>query len=213
MFYSVNCLTGAWQNLGECFADKNLRLPGTAPTLIAATELTSTYLNNAMMLALFDATYGGLLPTFPGSTASYPVSFNRIGDILNYAKSYLPLVSTSSTSILRHDEQYHVLGDPSLGVWTREPNPLHVRARLTPRALEVELDPLPRACIVTIWLGSKMVRRLTPPSPRFTIALPTQPPPLPMPRQVAVCPWAPRFRFAETHVPIRVPAPVPVAVS
>jgi hypothetical protein len=205
MFYSVNCLTGAWQSVAECFADKSLRLPGTAPTLIASTEVSSTYLNNAMMLALFDATYGGLLPTVPGSTVSYPVRFNRIGDILNYAKSYLPLVSTSSASILSHDEKYHVVGDPSLGVWTNEPRPLHIGARLTPRALEVELNPLPSGCVVTVWLGRQMLKRLTPSSSRFAIPLPAQPlPPRPQPREVVVCACAPGFHFAETHVPIRV---------
>ena len=42
MFYSVNCLTGQWQGpAAECFAERNLRLPGTAPTLIASTELST----------------------------------------------------------------------------------------------------------------------------------------------------------------------------
>lgn len=219
MFYSVNCLTGAFQSTTttECFAEKNLRLPGTAPTLIAATELSNTMLNNAMMLGLFDATYGGLLATFPGTTVSYPVRFNRIGDMLNYARAYLPLAWTGSQSaILGHNEMYHVLGDPSLEVWAQEPRALHISARLTKTAIEVQLNPLASNCVVTIWMGEHLLKRITPSSSRFAIPIPTWPvTPRPIPRALSICAFAPGYHFAETRItiPVVTPAhaePVPV---
>lgn len=217
LFYSVNCLTGAFQTTTttECFAEKNLRLPGTAPTLIASTELSNTVLNNAMMLSLFDATYGGLLPTFPGSTVSYPVRFNRMGDMLNYARCYLPLVWTGSTSaILGHNEMYHVLGDPSLEVWADEPRSLRIAAKLTQRALEIELRPLAPNCVVTIYLGDQLLKRITPASSRFAIPIPTEPlPPRPLPRALSICAWAPGFHFAEARVMIPIVSPLPVGVA
>lgn len=216
IFYSVNCLTGSFHGTtsGECFAEKNLRLPGTAPTIIAATEPSGTWLNNAMMLALFDGTYGGLLPTFPGTTTSYPVRANRIGDLLNYARTYLP-VALPGTDVRSHCEMYHVLGDPSLEVWAHEPNPLHISTRAGRGMLHVTLNPLPPDCVLTIWLGGTFVTRFTPASAHVSLPLPPgplKPPPFGRPRLLAICAWAPGFRFAETHVALppvstRLPAP------
>ncbi|MHC4181168.1 MAG: C25 family cysteine peptidase, partial [Planctomycetota bacterium] len=88
-FYSLNCSTGTFDlvpHTEECFAEKILKLGATAPSLIAPTRVSNTFLNNDMMKALFDAMWGGMLPSFPGSTASYAVRHNRFGDILAYAK-------------------------------------------------------------------------------------------------------------------------------
>lgn len=222
IFYSLNCLTGEWDATitDECFAEKVLRLPGTAPSLIASTELSNTILNNAQMLALFDSMYGGLLPTFPGSTASYPIRFNRLGDIHNYSRSYLPLISSDTLTIRSHFEMYHVLGDPSIEVWAREPRSLKIKARITLRGLEVELSESPKDCVVTIWLQEKLLKRISPASQRFVVpssALPTPLPPIPASRVITISAWAPSYLYAEARVQIlpvirpRVVGSVPVA--
>ena len=214
IFYSLNCLTGAWDRTTtmECFAEKNLTMPGSAPTLIAATELSGTFLNNDMMLALFDATYGGLLPTFPATTTSYPIRCNRIGDILNYSRFYLRTTSSSVNAVRDHCEIYHVLGDPSLEVWAREPQPLTVKAKVVSSRLNIELSALPPDCVVTIWHDNQLLVRKTPTNANFAIPLPQLPAPHPEMRKskLVISAWAPGFRYAETFVTIPLPVPVPV---
>lgn len=220
LFFSLNCLTGAFDvGRAECFAEKNLRVPGTAPTLIASTELSSTLGNNALMLGLFDALYGGLIPTFPGTTVSYPIRFNRFGDILNYARSYLPVAFDPAANrrlILGSWEMYHVLGDPSLEVWAAEPRALRVSARRLGRTLQVDLSTAAPNCVVTVWLGDRLLKRLTPSGTHVVIPLPLaiRPPPLPPFQFLSVCCWAPGFRFAEARVPLRqLPAHTEVVTS
>ena len=118
IFYSINCLTGQFDvNPIESFAEKNLRMEGTAPSLIAASRVSSSSLNNDLEKALFDATFGGLIPTFPSGTASYPITFNRLGDMLNYSKSYLPISASGSLQYIKdHFEIYHVIGDPTIEI-------------------------------------------------------------------------------------------------
>jgi hypothetical protein len=209
IFYSVNCLTGAWDvtTSMQCFGEMNLAMPGAAPTLIAATEVSNTFLNNDMMMALFDATYGGLLPTFPGETASYPIRFNRIGDILNYSRWYLRTASSSVTGVRDHCEIYHILGDPSLEMWAHAPQPLRVKAHVSRTGLAIELTPLPPDCVVTITQNNRLLLQKTPPSARFTIPLASLSAPLPphgSRQKVTVSAWAPGCHYAEAFVSVPV---------
>ena len=87
---------------------------------------------------------------------------------------------------------------------------LHVSARIARRTLVVEVDPLPADCVVTLWLGTTMVKRLAPTSARFTIPIPTTPTPHPIARVLVVCAWAPGYHFAETRVSLSAMMPVMV---
>lgn len=222
MFYSVNCVTGSFQSstTAESFGEKILRLPGTAPTLVAATENSSTWHNNAMILGLYDAMYGGLLPTFPGTTLSYPVRFNRFGDIFNYSRAYLATVHAGDMGgVLANHEMYHVLGDPSIEVWGGEPKPLRVRARWQPLGIQppksvlVELSTAAPDCVLTLWVGDTLVKRLTPTGTRIVVpltGLPVPVVPMPIRRVLTVCAWAPGFHYAEAKLslPLRVLEPM-----
>jgi hypothetical protein len=207
MFYSINCLTGAWPETTrtECFAEKALRLRGAAPSVIAATEVSNTWLNNYLIKALFDAMYGGLIPTFPGTTVSYPVRFNRLGDVLNYAKSYLPAVASGS-EVKDHLEIYHVLGDPTLELWRDVPHTLELEARLSARTLNIRLSECPAGAVITLWAGAQLLKRIQPRSTR--VAVPTRllwpvlPTRAPRPESVDIACWAPGCRFVETRVPL-----------
>ena len=82
---------------------------------IVAINAVKGITNNMEGKALFDGMWPGVLPTFPGSTAAYGVRNNRLGDLLNYAKSYLPIAGSGSTRYIKdHFEIYHVVGDPTL---------------------------------------------------------------------------------------------------
>jgi len=124
IFFSVNCLTGMFDlaSQRECFAEKLLRIQRGAPSLIAATRVSGTWRNDAMMKALFDALWPGVLPSYPGPGSPSQVESGRLGDILNYAKLYLLLASSGDPEGIKdHFEIYHVIGDPAIKVWTKAP--------------------------------------------------------------------------------------------
>jgi hypothetical protein len=209
LFYSLNCLTGAFDKtpvaMPECFAEKILRMPGTAPTLVASTELSNTWLNNSMMLGMFDAIYNGMLPTFPGTTASYPIRFNRFGDIVNYARSFVRTTSTDTRSVLGNHEMYHVVGDPSLEVWGYAPRPFSVAAKRVGTNIQVTLSTAAPDCVVTVWYAGNQIMRLTPSGttvsfPAPPVVLPVPPKPMPILPFITIAAWAPGYRYAETKV-------------
>jgi hypothetical protein len=209
IFYSINCLTGQFdQNLKESFAEKNLRMDGAAPSLIAASRVSSSTLNNDLEKGLFDATFGGVIPTFPSGTASYPLTFNRLGDVLNYAKSYLPISASGSPEYIKDQfEIYHVIGDPTIELWTAAPRSVSVKAALKiaffkRNVLDILLSECPKGCILTIWADEQMVRRLEPSSTHVAISmdnlhLPAGTTPT---RALYVCFHAPGCRYSEVLV-------------
>lgn len=205
LFFSINCLTGQFDaGVAESFAEKNLRMAGTAPSLVAATRVSHTWLNNYLIKALFDALFGGMIQTFPAGTASYPIKWNRLGDILNYAKSYLPTVSSDTDYIKDHFEIYHVVGDPTLEVWNEEPQSMKVRAVLRQNMLDIQLSSCPKGSVMTLWYGAKMLKRMEPSSTHITLSLKGIIPPVPLPGLVKqplyVCVWAPGYRYREIRV-------------
>ena len=209
LFYSINCLTGQYDVAApnESFAEKNLLQDGTAPSLVAATRVSHTWLNNDLIKALYDAMFGGVIATFPGGNASYAVKFNRLGDMLNYAKSYLPITTSGSAAYLKdHLEIYHVIGDPTLEIWKEAPQALRLEAKITNLALAIRLSSCPNGCVLTIWYGDQLLRRLEPSSTQITISLkgivPLPLPPLPPKWPVYVCCWAPGHRYAEVKVKV-----------
>ncbi|MBN1372706.1 MAG: hypothetical protein JW987_12265 [Anaerolineaceae bacterium] len=223
IYYSINCETGGLDYPApiECFAEKNLRMKGTASSLIAATRDSGTYLNNDLVMAIFDATFGGVLPTFPGGNASYPVRNNRLGDILNYGKFYLPVANTDIRSVRDHFEIYHVIGDPTLELWTHMPLRVAMNVKIVRKNLDIQfLLGCPSGAVVTIWYGARMLKRLEPTSNHITIPLTNLVPfPLPKPsptlKVLQVCFWAPGYQYTEVKLiiptlspPIIPPVPV-----
>lgn len=208
IFYSINCLTGQFDaNPRESFAEKNLRMGGAAPTLVAATRVSHSWLNNDLEKGLFDATFGGVIPTFPSGTASYPIAFNRLGDMLNYAKYYLPIGASGSPEFIKdHFEIYHVIGDPTIELWTAAPRLVSVKAGLKTdlkrKVLDIVLSECPKDCTLTIWADEQLARRLEPSSTHIVIsvdALNPSPGATP-PKAVFVCFHAPGCRYSEVMV-------------
>ncbi|MBX3014932.1 MAG: hypothetical protein KF832_25650 [Caldilineaceae bacterium] len=148
--YSVNCASGLFDNEtnggnvnGVYWAEKLLRHDnGGAVGIIGDTRNSPTWANSALSRGLFDATWPGVVPE-GGAT-----SIRRLGDILNYGKSYLAgqvgvaqtAGSVSQTSANDDIILYHVYGDPTMQMWTS--NPWFIRL---PKLYEiVKFDP-------TIW--------------------------------------------------------------
>jgi hypothetical protein len=213
LFYSVNCQTGHWDMTApqECFAETNLRHAGMAPSLIAATRDSGTYRNNEMMKAFFDASWPGVLAAFPsGTTASYPIRANRLGDILNYGKLYLPVMFSSDPAGIRdHYEIYHVVGDPTLELWKAAPKDVKLtvgrRTALGKTTISVSLDTCPAGSVITVWMRGKLLKRIPMSSTHATFTLPG---PMLPPWEVlaSICFWAPGHRFQA--VPVRSLGPI-----
>ncbi len=211
VFYSINCSTGQFDlQATVAFGEQLLRRRGCAPSLIAATRLSHTWQNDDLMKALFDAMWPGVLPTFPGTTASYGVKNNRLGDILNYAKAYLPIKHTSNYSVKDHFEIYHVVGDPTLELWEDQPVAITMWAFQRGSYLFIQLSACPRDAVITIWHQGVLARRIKPTS--RTIRVPIPVPIRNLPTRLDVCFKAPGYRFDQVRVNVLpfFPWPLPV---
>jgi len=217
IFYSVNCNSG-WFDLQdgtESFAEMILRIDAGAPSLIACTRGLNTWLNNYLMKALFDAMWGNILLSFPANVR-YPVRNNRLGDILNYGKTYLPLqvgeyevvhytthdplkpdvISTSS--VKDNIEISHVIGDPTLEIWKEAPKSISISAILWKSQIYIKLSLCPADAVITIWDGDRLIKRTEPLSTILTISLRgISGPVLPVRKSIKVCFWAPGYRFVQ----------------
>ncbi|WP_440955665.1 C25 family cysteine peptidase [Methanosarcina sp. Mfa9] len=205
IFYSINCVTGQFDLTGptECFAEKILKMKGGSPSLIAATRDSGTWRNDSLIKALFDAMWAGLLPTFPGSTSSYPVKYNRLGDIMNYAKSYLPIAHTGENAGIKdHFEIYHVIGDPTIELWSAEPLPAGLKAKIMMNNLYISLSSCPKGGVVTVWYEDKVIKRIEPSSKYIKIPLKeiVLRPISGRRNIISVCFHAPGHRFRQVHV-------------
>jgi hypothetical protein len=138
--YSVNCASGLWDNEtrnpandyytystnagGTYWAEAILRQNGGAVGVIGDTRNSPTWANSALARGLFDATWQNLLPAYGPN-----VSQRRLGDILNHAKLYMlgqvgvaqTAGSVSSNEANTNNVLYHVIGDPTLTMWTHDP--------------------------------------------------------------------------------------------
>ncbi|MHC5012411.1 MAG: C25 family cysteine peptidase [Planctomycetota bacterium] len=220
ILYSVNCQTGRYDLTAptECFAEAILAKNGGAPSLLAATENSGTWRNDSLMKAMYDAMYPGVLPTFPGSTCAYPVKNNRLGDILNYGMSYLPIAHSGDTGGIKdHTEIYHVIGDPTLELWGQAPLRMRMRAVLTRLTLKIRFSDCPSGGYLSIWAGNRLLKGMHPQSTQVTIplkglALSRFWKSIPyFRRYLTVCFSKPGYRFARVRVrlPVYKRKPVP----
>ncbi len=148
--FSINCASGVFDNetvdlaanigtgpynIGVStvnWAEAFLRKSDGALAIIGDTRQSSTVDNNHLTLGMFDAVFPGLLSGYGTST-----SIRRLGDILNYAKTYISDVASGSAANshpldtsgsrpgvggLRQELNiYNLLGDPSLKLRVNPP--------------------------------------------------------------------------------------------
>jgi len=130
--FSINCSSGLFDNEvfpdegatvgGVYFAERLLRnANGGAVGVIGDTRVSPSWANSALTRGLFDAIWPSVVPSFGSNTPK-----RRLGDILNHAKLYL--ATQIGTTFIGYSELlnelllYHVLGDPTLEIWTKDPN-------------------------------------------------------------------------------------------
>lgn len=137
--FSVNCASGLFDNEtaggvygttagGVYWAERALRkADGGAIGVIGDTRNSPTWANNALTRGFFDAVWPNTIPAHGGNT-----SHKRLGDILNWGKVYLATqvgVAQTAGSVSVNDMGYeyhiwHVIGDPTLEMWTSNPHRL-----------------------------------------------------------------------------------------
>ncbi|MGL4648749.1 MAG: C25 family cysteine peptidase, partial [Caldilineaceae bacterium] len=138
--YSINCASGLWDNEtrnpandyytyntntgGAYWAEALLRQNGGAVGVIGDTRNSPTWANSALARGLIDATWHNMLPGYGSSTTQ-----RRLGDILNHGKLYMlsqvgvaqTAGSVSLNEANTNNTLYHVIGDPTLTMWTYDP--------------------------------------------------------------------------------------------
>jgi uncharacterized protein YjdB len=132
--FSINCSSGIFDDEanpgaegtvpnGIYFAERMLREEHGAVGIIGDTRVSPSWPNTALAKGLFDAIWPDTLPNFGGNT-----SIRRLGDILNHAKLYLLTQAggdgpdgLSYANMYDMMYLYHVIGDPTLEIWTHDP--------------------------------------------------------------------------------------------
>lgn len=134
--FSVNCASGLFDNEtangdygtttdAEYFAERLLRNPnGGAVGMLGDTRDSPTWANSALTRGFFDAVWPNTVADFGDNTRH-----RRLGDILNHGKLYLiTQIGVAGTTeaptewnVTSELYMWHVLGDPTLEMWTRRP--------------------------------------------------------------------------------------------
>jgi len=125
---SINCLTGmmdhetandtSWGS-AESFSERFLtREGGGAVGVIGATRVSYSGYNDYFFRGMIDAVF----PTHDPGTGNSSGLF-RMGDVLNYGKYYM--ANTWGDWVLEF-ELFHYFGDPTMEIWTSEPDQLNV---------------------------------------------------------------------------------------
>ncbi|MFN8492414.1 MAG: C25 family cysteine peptidase [Caldilineaceae bacterium] len=174
--YSVNCASGIFDNetnggangtttTGVYWAEQLIRQRAGAVGVIGDTRNSPTWANSALTRGLFDATWPDVLPADGGST-----SIKRLGDILNYGKEYLVSqvgVAQTAGSVTSDDADtdvilYHVFGDPTLEMWTKNPHRLTLPGYFTytiPFTRTIDIRYPINGAVVTALQGGNPVAR------------------------------------------------------
>lgn len=109
------------------FSERLLRY-GTAGTkgavgVFAATRISYSWHNDALIKGFVDSLYPGFL-TYSGAS---PGASKKTGSILSYGKYYYASVyGTADAYAITTLELYHYFGDPTMRIWTSEPDTMTV---------------------------------------------------------------------------------------
>jgi hypothetical protein len=129
--YSIDCKSAYWDTetddageTGESLMEQLLTGPAGMVGGIGANRNTPSRPNSALLRGLIDATWPGMAAEFGGA-----VPVRRLGDILNHGKLYLatqvglalPGRDVTEQNYIDEVILYHVLGDPTLEMWTGNP--------------------------------------------------------------------------------------------
>lgn len=110
VMYSVNCSSGQYD--GDCFAEQMMRrtAPSGAASIVAASRVSPTWINDDMTRGLTDAMYPGLI--------SNHAVIDHLGPALDHAKHNVANLygGPANADVRRQFELYQIFGDPDLRI-------------------------------------------------------------------------------------------------
>ena len=127
---SINCLTGKYNNSSECFTEKFHRYTyngqnSGALGLIAASEVSYSFVNDTYVWGMMDNMWPNFLPTYgttPPSRGMLPGFGNAAGKIFLQASSWP--YNTSNKEVTYH--LFHLHGDAFMQLYSQVPQNLTV---------------------------------------------------------------------------------------
>ena len=130
--YSINCQTGWFDHetdgdggtTSESFCEVFVRKEnGGAVSCLGATRVSYSGHNDYLSRGFYDAVY----PGFDDNVGNNTTAYYRLGEILDYGKSYMAATWGDPWGIEQLEfELFHVFGDPTMEMWTSRPTSLEV---------------------------------------------------------------------------------------
>ncbi len=123
--YSVNCLTGKFNWSGECFAEGFYRQPKRAFGIIAASEVSYSFVNDTYVWGAFDNMWPNFMPSYgtnPASRGHLPAFSNAAGKFF-LQQSGWPY-NTGNKEVTYH--LFHHFGDAFSSLYSEVPQELLV---------------------------------------------------------------------------------------
>jgi hypothetical protein len=123
--YSVNCLTGKFNYGGECFAEAFYRQPKRALGIIAASEVSYSFVNDTYVWGAFDNMWPDFMPAYgtnPESRGHLPAFSNAAGKFFLQQSSWP--YNTGNKEMTYH--LFHHFGDAFSSIYSEVPQELLV---------------------------------------------------------------------------------------
>ena len=128
--FSMNCMTGWFDGETDHNASKNYesfcelflrKANGGAVGLMGATRVSYTYFTDFLVEGFVDYIWPNFLPSVPNNSGAS----SRLGPMLNHGKIAMDIICQYPEPWVRKVmyETWHVIGDPTMHVWTHEPVP------------------------------------------------------------------------------------------
>lgn len=121
--YSVNCLTGKFNIGGECFAEGFLRYPKRAYGIIAASEVSYSFVNDTYVWGAMDHMWPEFMPeygTTPETRGLFPAFSNAAGKFFLEQSSWP--YNTDNKEVTYH--LFHHFGDAFTTIYSEVPQEL-----------------------------------------------------------------------------------------
>ncbi|BAP57706.1 peptidase C25 gingipain [Thioploca ingrica] len=135
--WSINCQTGWFDNETDNSGTNNNALPiyfseawernpnGGAVGIIAATRVSYSGYNDQLTWGLMDAIWPDFVKLYTATHTPFDKPMWEMGSVLNYGKYYLASQYGESDTRKTTFEIFHWFGDPTMPIWTSEPQPFN----------------------------------------------------------------------------------------
>lgn len=187
IMYSLNCDSGwfdgetdtepgNYESIGEI----GLRVENKGfVAVLASTRVSYSGYNDEFCCGLYDAMWSDFDPDYPNASSANPFTTEvyRVSQVMNYGKLWMydkyivpggcpPYPWTPSAEVSRTTfEEFHMHGDPTMEIWTSQPENLEVAYEIQNNAVEVTVkengNPIENALVCAYQENGIYVKGLT----------------------------------------------------